>query len=315
MRRNTLFFSVFYLKQALGSVLRVLNYRVLMCFTLLFSTSLSWADNITVSAASSLSPSLLEIKSLFEKQTNHTVTFNFAASSVLARQIEYGFSSHLYISANQKWIDYLIEKTKLDKQSRTPLVANELVLASSLTAKAFPKKVPKKKPKKESEKEHKKGLKEETESNFEAEKERLIFHLSTLKKLGHPLIIADASHVPLGEYTKQALTNVHLFSSMKSLFIPSNDARSALAFLERGQADYGILYRSDAEASKKVRIQQYVPLQLHGPINYYLVKVCCAQSQSSLASESAIDALYRFLLSDKITEIFQKHHLSQISTL
>jgi molybdate transport system substrate-binding protein len=41
------------------------------------------------------------------------VVSSFASSSTLARQIEAGAPADLFISADQKWMDYAVEKKRL----------------------------------------------------------------------------------------------------------------------------------------------------------------------------------------------------------
>lgn len=46
--------------------------------------------------------------------------------------------------------------------------------------------------------------------------------------------------------------------------------RSALAFVERGECEVGIVYKTDALISRKVKIIGTFPANLHSPIIYPL---------------------------------------------
>src|SRR3546814_7898673 len=53
---------------------------------------------------------------------------SYESSSILARQIEQGAPADLYISANEKWMDYLAERKLIDPATRVDLLGNTLVL-------------------------------------------------------------------------------------------------------------------------------------------------------------------------------------------
>lgn len=68
---------------------------------------------ITVFAAASLTNAMQDIATAYKKEKNVDVVSSFASSSTLARQIEAGAPADLFISADQKWMDYAVEKNPL----------------------------------------------------------------------------------------------------------------------------------------------------------------------------------------------------------
>lgn len=64
--------------------------RVALVVAVLLCAISAYAAEVHVFAAASLSDSLKEIATAYEKQTGDKVVFNFGASSLLARQIEEG---------------------------------------------------------------------------------------------------------------------------------------------------------------------------------------------------------------------------------
>src|SRR6185436_8806750 len=85
---------------------------------------------LLVFAAASLSDVLGELSKEFEQQGGTPVRLSFAASSVLARQIEAGGQADVFISADQEWMDYLQQRKLIDGRTRRDLVGNRLVLVA-----------------------------------------------------------------------------------------------------------------------------------------------------------------------------------------
>ncbi len=102
-------------------------------------TSVPAADEkkpeLLVFAAASLTNVLGELSQAFEQQAGIRVKLSFAASSVLARQIEAGGKADVFISADQEWMDYLQARNLIDKATRRNLVGNRLVLIAPADSK------------------------------------------------------------------------------------------------------------------------------------------------------------------------------------
>ncbi len=146
----------------------------------------------------------------------------YAASPALARQIESGAPADIFISADLDWMDY-VEKRKLVKAgTRTNLLRNEIVLIapadSNVTLTIGPK-----------------------------------FPLAKLLKDGR-LAMADPDSVPAGKYGKAALEKLEVWPSVADRVARAENVRAALNFVSRGEAPFGIVYRTDAAADRKVRI-------------------------------------------------------------
>ena len=84
----------------------------------------SAADKITVFAAASLTNALQDIATQYQKGKDVQVVSSFASSSTLARQIEQGAPADLFISADQQWMDYAIDKQQMVKDTRYTLLGN-----------------------------------------------------------------------------------------------------------------------------------------------------------------------------------------------
>lgn len=194
------------------------------------------AADITVFGAASLSDALREIVTAYQKESGQSVAVSFAASSALARQIEASSGADLFISADENWMDYLDKKGLIDKTSREDLLGNQLVLIAS---KAAPVDI------------------------------TIAPHFNLLAALkGGRLAIADPATVPAGKYAKAALMALGSWDSVAPHLADAEDVRVALAYVARGEAPLGIVYRTDALAEPRVKIVGTFPEASHPPILY-----------------------------------------------
>jgi molybdate transport system substrate-binding protein len=83
---------------------------------------------IVVFGAASLTNVLQDIGTAYTAQTGQQVSFSFAASSVLARQIEAGTRADVFVSADEDWMDYLQTRKLIEPKTRHDIVMNRLVL-------------------------------------------------------------------------------------------------------------------------------------------------------------------------------------------
>jgi molybdate transport system substrate-binding protein len=193
---------------------------------------------LTVFAASSLTEVMQKITLAYETESGNKVRLSFAASSVLARQIESGAPVDVFVSADQDWMDYLVQHNLMDPTSRRNIVGNSLVLIAPADSKLA--------------------------------KVNLVKGVNLLRLLGSKgrLATGDPQTVPAGRYARLALTSLGAWSSVASHIVPADNVRTALNFVARGEAPLGIVYFSDALADKRVRILATFPQDSHGRIEY-----------------------------------------------
>ena len=89
--------------------------------------------------------------------------------------------------------------------------------------------------------------------------------------------------VPVGKYAKQSLIKLNWLNSLNGRIVGTDDVRSALAFVERGECQVGIVYKTDALISKKIKISGVFPSNSHHPIVYPL-----ALTQQGINNQSAV---------------------------
>ena len=225
------------------------------------------AERITVFAAASLKEALDEEALRFEGETGNRVVIAYAASSALAKQIEAGAPTALFLSADLDWMDYLDQRALLVPGSRANLLGNSLVLIAPARSSAELRIAP--------------GF-------------GLAGALGTGK-----LAIANPDGVPAGKYAKDALQALGVWSGVEKQTVRTENVRSALALVARGEAAFGIVYRTDALAEKAVRIVDTFPESTHAPIVYPIALVKPGASSAA--------ALLAFLRSAAAREIWSKH--------
>ena len=212
------------------------------CISLSLGGQALASENVTVFAAASLTNALQDIASQYEQGKAVKIVSSFASSSTLARQIEQGAPADIFISADQQWMDYAAAKDAIDTSSRITLLGNDLVLIAPTQTHPQPVSISK-----------------STDWN------------SLLK--GQRLAVGDPDHVPAGIYAKEALENLGAWRQLSPLMARSNSVRAALALVERDETPYGIVYGSDAVASKKVTVVGVFPQDSHKPVEYPLALV------------------------------------------
>ncbi|WP_170784725.1 molybdate ABC transporter substrate-binding protein [Ruegeria lacuscaerulensis] len=208
------------------------------------------ADGVLVFAAASLKNALDEIAIQYEDATGQEVTVSYAASSVLARQIQQGAPADLFISANAEWMDVLQEGSLIAPGSRVDLLGNRLVLIGGPT-------VP--------------GL-----NGFAVETDLL----AALEDGYLAMALVDA--VPAGIYGKAALTNLGLWDDVQGKVAQTDNVRAALALVAAGAVPLGVVYRSDATVEDRARVMATFPDDLHPPIIYPAALTAIAGSKAKV---------------------------------
>lgn len=222
---------------------------------------------LTISAAVSLKDALKDVQTAYrEKAPQVKLVCNFAASGSLQKQIEQGAPADIFISASPKQMNELETKNLIRKPTRRNLVENKLVLI-----------VP------------------ENSQLKIARFEELTN--SGLKKLG----IGEPKVVPAGQYAQQVLKKLGLWDPLVDKIVFAKDVRTVLAYVETGNVDAGIVYKTDAAASRKVKIAATAPAGSHTPILYPAAILAGAKNGK------AAEDFMAFLTSPASKTIFEKH--------
>lgn len=210
-----------------------LRFWIFAAIGLMLAASLH-AAQVTVFAAASLTDALKEIAAAYEPQSGDKIVFNFAASGTLARQIEAGAPADLFFSADEAKADGLEKKGLLVSGIRQSLLGNALVIVTPLD-----------------------GATIQTPADL------------TNVALGR-IAIGDPKIVPAGTYAQAYLEKLGLWAAVSSNAVPCESVRAVLAAVESGNVAAGLVYKTDAAISRKVKVAYEVPLADGPKITYPL---------------------------------------------
>ncbi|WP_347488446.1 molybdate ABC transporter substrate-binding protein [Desulfoscipio sp. XC116] len=220
---------------------------------------------LTISAAASIQDAATELKDIYQKQHSEVeITYTFAASGPLQRQIEEGAPVDLFISAGKKQMDALEDKGLIIDSSRVNLLSNELVLIAGQDSKL---------------------------TGFDGLTDAAVKQIS----------IGTPETVPAGSYAEEALTSLGLWEQIQSKLVPAQNVRQVLQYVETGNVDAGLVYRSDTITGKNIKVVAAAPADSHKPIEYPMAVVKSTKHQKETEEFAA------FLQSAAAKDVFQKY--------
>ncbi|WP_423602099.1 molybdate ABC transporter substrate-binding protein [Sphingomonas sp. MS122] len=223
-------------------------------------------DGPLVLAAASLQEAMTAAAGAWARRGHARPVLSFAASSVLARQVASGGRADLFVSADEEWMNFLERQQAIAPGTRAPFLGNRLVLVAPADA--------------------------------PAERRPLA------AMLRGRIAVADPASVPAGRYAEAALRKLGLWQAASPQLVRAENVRAALALVERGAASHGIVYATDARASRRVRVAGVFPQSSHPPIVYPLARL-------RTAAHPEAEGFRRFLLSGAGRAIFARYGFSR----
>lgn len=224
---------------------------------------------VTVFAAASLTDALRALGQDWAARGNPAPRFSFAASSALARQIEQGAPADLFLSADEPWMDYLQQRNLIVNATRISPVGNALVMvAPAATARPM-------------------TLERGTD-------------LAALLGPRGRIATGDPAHVPVGRYAQSALEWMGQWQAIAPRLARAENVRAALLLVERGEAPFGIVYATDAQASTGLRVVGTFPAESHAAVTYPFAVTRRAEGNAQAR------ALHGFLSGAEAVPIWQR---------
>ncbi|OKH43300.1 molybdate ABC transporter substrate-binding protein [Calothrix sp. HK-06] len=221
---------------------------------------------LLVSAAASLKEAMEEIKTNYQQsKPGVVINYNFGASGALLQQIQQGAPADVFISAAKKQVDTLDQAGQLVPGTRGILARNRLVLI-------VPRNV----------------------TNVTS-----FFNLTRndIRKIA----IGEPRSVPAGQYAEQVLKQLKIYNKIKPKFVFTNNVRQVLAAVESGNADAGLVYRTDAAISNKVKTVVSASETYHSPIIYPMAAL--KQSKNQQAAREFV----QYLSGDQSKAVLKKY--------
>ncbi len=201
-------------------------------FLLVFSVLAAQAQTVHLSAAASMTDAFKEMIADFSR--NHaeaTFLSNFASSGSLAKQIEQGAPTDIFVSANPKWMQYLLEKQLIAPDTVRIFAYNQLVFV---------------------------GIKRSAELSMAG--------LTGLDRIA----LGTPQSVPAGQYARQAMEHVGIYAPLQQArkLVMAKDVRQALIYADRGEVDGAFVYKTDALLAKNAEILFVVPEDHYDRVSY-----------------------------------------------
>lgn len=212
---------------------RALVFRALCTLVLSGLSLAASAQQLTVSAAASLTNVLKELGNRYEaSHPGAKLQFNFAASGVLIQQIAQGAPVDVFISADEETITKGFDLKLLEPLSRRDIASNQVVLITSMVSEA---------------------------------------KVAALADLSAPAVkhiaIGKLASVPVGRYTKQSLDKAGLWAALEPKFVYADSVRQVLDYVARGEAEAGFVYSTDA-AVMPDKVKVVAKVEGHSPVRY-----------------------------------------------
>lgn len=223
-------------------LLKSLMQRLAVLALCLFSALAQAEEPITVFAAASMRDALEAASAEYETAVGSRPVFSFAASSVLARQIEAGAPVDIFISADEEWMDWAAERGLIVRETRRVIAGNELVIAAP---------------------------------NATAPVE------NPARLLAARFAMGDPAHVPAGRYAQTALKTLGLWEMVRANAVFGENVRVALELVRRGEVAAAIVYASDHQAAPELSVAFIFPGETHPPIVYPAALVAGGNEQAT----------------------------------
>ncbi len=222
---------------------------------------------LTISAAASMTDVLKDISNLYKKENPYvTIIFNFGSSGSLQKQIEQGAPADIFISAGIKQMNILRSEKLVISDTVRNLVLNDAVLIVNKKSSA-----------------HVKGFMDLVNDDVKV------------------IALGEPKSVPSGQYAEQIFNYYKILDKVKEKAVYGKDVREVLTWVEQGNADAGVVYKTDAMSSNKVKIVEIASNDTHSPI-LYPAGVVSASKNISEAKD-----FIKFITGAKAKVIYKKY--------
>ena len=247
--------------------------QLFIVIAILSTSGTTWAgeeNRLMVFAAASMRDVMHEVGEKFDAKNGSKTLFNFAGTNTLARQLMAGAKADVFIAANKQWMNSVDKSGRLISDTKNYLMTNSLVVIANYL------------------------------STWQLDQ------IESLPRIPFRyLAVGDPRGVPAGKYAQRYLIEKQsdgksVWSQLRDRLAPSPDVRAALNMVASDPSVVGIVYKTDAITSDKVRILWQSPTDLV-PVKYTSARIKGSESNPLAAKFDA------YINSADAQEIYKKH--------
>ena len=188
------------------------------------------SSELTVAAASDLTPAFEELGRAFESTYKTKVVFVFGSTGLLTRQIENGAPVDLFAAASTSYIEELDQKGLIISDSKATYARGRITLWTPADS---------------------------------------TLRLEGIKDLARPevmrIAIANPDHAPYGLAARQALESAGIWDAVKPKLVYGDNIRQTLQYAQTGNVDVAIVALSLSTQSHGR--WSLIPEELHKPLD------------------------------------------------
>jgi molybdate transport system substrate-binding protein len=230
-------------------------------------------ETLTIAAANSLKDALRQLLPLFEAQNKDiSVRVIYGPSQNLGKQIEEGAPIDVFLPSQVEEIDQLEKKGLVIQGTKRVYAGTSLVL---IAGPEFPAQI----------------------TSVQDLRTALVRYIA----------IGDPKTSSVGKVAVQFLNYTKLDSQLKSQFVYGEHSRAVLDLVAKGEADIGVVYRTDAITNRKLRILDEAPKGSHTPVHYGVAAVWTARNIPGAGD------FINFLETPKAQALLQDHGFDRIA--
>lgn len=226
--------------------------HILLIFSFIFAflgTSNSSADSVRVAVASNFSHTLKLLASDFHSSTGHTVKVSSASTGKLFTQIMHGAPFDIFMSADEKRANLLIQSGKTKKELSLVYAIGKLALLSNI------------------------------QPNQQC---RDVLSSNNIKYFA----IANPKTAPYGAAAKQVLQQLNQWSTLEKKLVLGENIAQTMQFVSTGSASAGLVALSLLTRNNKLKnaCTWHVPSNMHDPIKQKMVVL--SKSKDKIAAKA-----------------------------
>jgi molybdate transport system substrate-binding protein len=215
----------------------------------LFLSAAAAAQEMTLSVAISMKEAVETLGRQFSQdRPGVTLRYNFGSSGELQKQIEAGAPVDLFISAAQRQMDELEQKSLIVSSTRRVFARNVLTVIKP------------------------------ADSKLDIAKPADLAEARVQK-----IVIGNPKTVPVGQYSEESLKALGLWERLQPKLVLAENVRQALDYVARGEVDAGFVYTTDAAVRPGAVVEAFRPADdTYRPVTYPVAVVKDAK-QAALA--------------------------------